>query len=594
MSTLDLALVGNGSYSALIDRRGRVTWACLPRFDGDPVFASLLAGNEEPEAGFWDVMLDGCVHTEQRYLQNSAVLITTLDDGNGNIVEITDFAPRFLKSGRMYRPLMLIRQVRPLRGEPRIRFRLRPMYGSGAGRAETTHGSNHIRYVMPDLTIRLTTDAPVSYVLEEKSFVLEDSLSFILGPDESLSAAIAPTAREFLERTSDYWVEWVRSLSIPFDWQEAVIRAAITLKLCHFEETGAIVAAMTTSIPEAPGSQRNWDYRFCWLRDAWFVVHSLNRLSATKTMEGFLDYITNVVSGSADGHLQPVYGVTLDARLTEREVTDLAGYRGMGPVRVGNQAWEHVQNDVYGSVVLASTQAFFDQRLIHPGSEKLFERLERVGEQAVKLWDQPDAGIWELRTRARVHTFSSLMCWAACDRLARIAGSLELEDRAKHWRNHADAIHAEICERAWNPERGSFVESFGGEDLDASLMLMALLGFIEPDDARYRGTLHAIERELRRGDYLFRYHAADDFGTPETSFNICTFWYIEALAATGRRDEARELFENMLARRNHVGLLSEDLDPATGEAWGNFPQTYSMVGLILCAMRLSRSWEEAF
>jgi GH15 family glucan-1,4-alpha-glucosidase len=431
-------------------------------------------------------------------------------------------------------------------------------------------------------------------VLEEKSFVLESPLSLILGPDESLSAAIAPTAREFLERTHDYWIEWTRSLSIPFDWQDAVIRAAITLKLCHLEETGAIVAAMTTSIPEAPGSERNWDYRYCWLRDTWFVVHSLNRLGATRTMEGFLHYITNVVSSSEDGHLQPVYGVSLDARLPEREIPQLAGYRGMGPVRVGNQAWERVQNDVYGSVVLACTQTFFDQRLIHPGSEKLFERLERVGEQAVKLYDQPDAGLWELRTRARVHTFSSLMCWAACDRLAKIARSLDLAERACHWREHADRMHAVICERAWSQERGSFVESFEGEDLDASLLLIELLGFLEPEDPRYVGTVRAIERELRRGDYLFRYHAADDFGPPETAFNICTFWFIEALAATGRRDEARALFENMLARRNHVGLLSEDLHPETGELWGNFPQTYSMVGLIMCAMRLSRSWEEAF
>lgn len=594
MSTLDLALVGNGSFSALIDPSGRVVWSCLPRFDGDPLFTSLMAGGGEPAAGFYDVVLDGCVRTDQRYLQNSAVVVTILDDDNGNIVEITDFAPRFQKSGRMYRPLMLIRQVRPLRGEPRIRIRLRPVHGYAEERPDTTHGSNHIRYQLSDLVVRLTTDVPVSYVLEETPFVLEDEVSLILGPDESLTAAIAPTAREFRERTHDYWVEWVRSLSIPFEWQEAVIRAAITLKLCSFEETGAIVAAMTTSVPEAPGSQRNWDYRYCWLRDAWFVVHALNRLGATRTMEGFLHYITNVVAGSEDGHLQPVYGITLESRLTERQVPNLAGYRGMGPVRVGNQAWEHVQNDVYGSVVLASTQTFFDQRLIHPGSEKLFERLERVGEQAVKLYDQPDAGLWELRTRARIHTFSSLMCWAACDRLAKIARGLGLNERARLWRMHADRMHAVICERAWNEERGSFVESFDGSDLDASLLLIELLGFLEPDDPRYLGTVAAIESELRRGDYLFRYHAADDFGRPETAFNICTFWFIEALAATGRRGEARALFENMLERRNHVGLLSEDLHPETGELWGNFPQTYSMVGLIMCAMRLSRSWEEAF
>jgi GH15 family glucan-1,4-alpha-glucosidase len=594
MSQLDLAVVGNCSYSALVDPRGRVAWACLPRFDGDPIFHSLLGGETEPRSGLFEIELDGFAAAEQHYLRNSAVLVTTLRDHNGSAVEITDFAPRFLKSGRMYRPLMLVRQLRPAAGEPRVRIRLRPSHGYGAARPATTHGSNHIRYVMPDGVMRLTTDVPISYVAEEAPFVLEQPLSLIFGPDESLSAAIAPTAREFFERTYLYWRDWTRTLSIPFEWQEAVIRAAITLKLCSFEETGAIVAAMTTSIPEAPGSGRNWDYRYCWLRDAYFVVHALNRLGDTQTMEGLLRYVTNVVADSPDGHLQPVYGITRESRLAERPAPHLPGYRGMGPVRIGNQAYEHLQNDVYGSVVLAATQSFFDERLLHGGGTKLLERLERVGEQAVKLHDQPDAGIWELRTRARIHTFSSVMCWAAGDRLARIAERLGVGDSARYWRRQADRIHAVICERAWSPARNSFVESFEGEDLDASLLLMELLGFVDARDPRYVGTVDAIERELRCGPYLFRYQAPDDFGMPATAFNICTFWYIGALTALGRREEARELFENMLARRNPAGLLSEDLDPVTGELWGNFPQTYSMVGLILCAMRLSRSWEEAF
>ena len=371
-------------------------------------------------------------------------------------------------------------------------------------------------------------------------------IDLVLGPDEPLETSVATFSRRAFEETRVYWFEWVRTLSIPFEWQAAVIRAAITLKLCNFEETGAVVAAMTTSIPEAKGTQRNWDYRYCWLRDAYFTIDALNRLGATRTMEGFLRYIANLVRGSEDGHLQPVYGVSQEARLTERIVPHLPGYRGIEPVRVGNQAYEHIQNDVYGSVVLAATQAFFDQRLRAPGGVKLFEQLERVGEQAVKLYDKPDAGIWELRTRARVHTFSALMCWAACDRLALIAAHLGLRSRARYWREHATHMHAVICERAWNEGRGS---------------------------------------------YLFRYHAADDFGMPRTAFNICTFWYIDALCALGREDEARELFDNMLAHTNHLGLLSEDLDIETGELWGNFPQTYSMVGMILCAARLSRSWQ---
>jgi GH15 family glucan-1,4-alpha-glucosidase len=402
------------------------------------------------------------------------------------------------------------------------------------------------------------------------------------------------TAREFFEQTRNYWGDFTRGLAIPFEWQEAVIRAAITLKLCSFEETGAIVAAATTSIPEAPNTARNWDYRYCWLRDSYFVVDALNRLGATITMENYLGYLANVVASAENGHLQPVYGITLERRLSEREIPNLAGYRGMGPVRVGNEAYQHLQNDVYGSVVLASTQAFFDQRLLHPGSDKLFHALERVGDQAVKLFDKPDAGIWELRGRARVHTFSSVMCWAASDRLARIAERLRQTRRAIHWRGEANRIREVILKRAWSEKRDSFVESFEGSDLDASLLMLQFLGFISPSDPRFQKTLAAIEKELRRGQYMFRYAAEDDFGLPQNAFNICTFWYIDALSSMGRREEARELFENMLACRTSLGLLSEDLDPTTRELWGNFPQTYSMVGLLMCAMRLSESWERAF
>ena len=373
-----------------------------------------------------------------------------------------------------------------------------------------------------------------------------------------------------------------------------MIRAAIKLKLCAFEESGAVIAAMTTSVPEAPDSGRNWDYRYCWLRDAYFVVHALNRLAATRTMEEYLRYITNVAAGATDGHLQPVYGITLEALLIEREEPKLAGYRAMGPVRVGNQAYEHIQNDVYGSAVMAATQMFFDQRLTQPGNLRIFERLEVIGEQAVRVFDRPDAGLWEFRTNAKVHTFSAVMCWAACDRLAKVAKRLRLEPRAAYWRRHAGRIRAVVMEKAWNAELNSFVERFGGKAMDASLLLMHHLGFLASDDPGFAGTVAAVEKNLRRDDFLLRYATADDFGVPETAFTTCTFWYIEALAALGRVEEARELFENVLACRNHLGLLSEDLNPETRELWGNFPQTYSMVGLISAAMRLSKPWEEAF
>lgn len=595
MSNLELGVIGNCQIAVLVDTRGRFVWGSFPRLDSDPAFCSLLAGNDKAaESGFFDIELLNLARTEQRYLDNTAILETILYDEAGGAVKVIDFAPRYQHLGRSFHPIMVMRQVIPLAGSPAVRVRLRPAASYAADVPTVTHGSNHIRYDDGRFVLRLTTNASLAAVLEERAFVLSEPIHLILGADESIPEAPGKLTQVMYEETKNYWEGWSRALSVPFEWQEAVIRAAITLKLCTFEDTGAVVAALTTSLPEAAHSGRNWDYRFCWLRDSFYTVHALNRLGATRTMGEFLRYLFNIVaeSGSAE-NLQPVFGISGQTELTEITVESLPGYRGMGPVRVGNDAYRQVQNDVYGATILAATQYFFDQRLIKRGTEAEFRKLEELGEQAAALYNQPDAGIWEFRGRQHIHTHSSVMCWAACDRLGRIARKLALDDRAEHWEGLARSMREHILEAAWNEELNSFVAAFGGTDLDASLLTMAELGFIEPQDPRFLGTLDAIERVLKRGDYLFRYANADDFGMPETAFNICTFWFIGALAAVGRQEEARDMFTNMLAKRNHLGLLSEDLDPQTGELWGNFPQTYSMVGIIVNAMRLSRSWEEA-
>ncbi|MBO9664816.1 glycoside hydrolase family 15 protein [Dokdonella sp.] len=588
-ASLDLGVVGNGSIGALIDARGRIVWCCLPSFDGDPAFCSLLSPTLG-EHGYFDLELDGETARSQRYLDNTPVLVTRLESADGSMVEIVDFAPRYKFHGRIFHPTSLLRTIRPLAGTPRITLRLRPLTGYGARVPERTFGSNHLRFVLDGLVLRATTDAPLPMLRDELPFLLDRELSIVLGPDETLAQAPAVHVREALDSTVDYWREWVRYLSIPAEWQDAVIRAAITLKLSQYEGTGAIVAALTTSIPEAPHTVRNWDYRYCWLRDAAFVVRALNRLGATRSMEEYLRYLANLAA-AADGDLAPVYGIHFERELIEREATHLAGYRGMGPVRIGNDAWRQNQHDVYGSVVLAATQLFFDHRLNVRGDAAAFARLEHAGEAAFRLHDQPDAGLWEFRGRSDVHTYSSVMSWAACDRLRRIAEHLGLEERAQFWGARAQRVRDLILERAVHPKDGHFVDAFGSDRLDASLLLLADLGFVTADDPRFVATVEAIGRVLRQGNYLFRYIVPDDFGAPETSFTICSFWYVDALAAIGRIDEARALFEELLARRNPLGLLSEDVHPGSGELWGNFPQTYSLVGLINAAARLSRSWE---
>jgi len=591
-ASLNLALIGNCNVSALIDERGSIVWCCMPRFDSTPVFDALMHSADGCGTdGALSVELEDFARAEQCYDPGTAIVRTRLWDAQGQGIELVDFAPRFITRDRPFRPAQLVRRVRPISGHPRVRMHVRPRGDWGKALPVITRGSHHLRYVLPEITLRLTTNVPLTYLVDGSWFALHKSVGLLLGPDETLDEGIEETARSFEEQTSLYWRHWTHRLAVPLEWQDAVIRAAITLKLCQFEETGAIVAAMTTSIPEAPNSGRNWDYRYCWLRDAFFVVRALNSLSEVGTMESYLNWLYNVVRGAKDGHVQPLYGIGLEPDLPESVLADVSGYRGMGPVRIGNQAQEHFQHDVYGSVVLGAAQAFHDHRLFRRGDASDFAALEVMGEQAWRLHDQPDAGIWELRTRARIHTSSALMCWAACDRLSHVADSLSQPARARVWRERAQVIHAKIVDRAWNAKRQAFVESFDGTDLDASVLLMGEVGFLSPKDPRFISTVQAMEQSLCDGPFMRRYEARDDFGLPETAFNVCSFWRIDALARIGRHAQAREAFEAMLARRNSLGLLSEDLAPATGELWGNFPQTYSMVGIIHGAVRLSAPWE---
>jgi GH15 family glucan-1,4-alpha-glucosidase len=592
MKDLNLWPIGNCQVSALIDARGAFVWGCAPAVDGDPLFCSLLEPKEGSAAtrGEWSISVENQVSVEQHYLLNTPILATRLTDADGNVAEIFDFCPRFERSGRMYRPVAFVRIVRPLAGAPRIRTALDTAANWGAEDAERTSGTNHIRYLLKPQPLRLTTDAPVGHIMEARAFRLEKPLHFFLGPDEPFSGHVGQTLATMLHQTSDHWRDWVRGLAIPLEWQKVVIRSAITLKLCQHEETGAIVAALTTSIPEAPNSGRNWDYRFCWIRDAYYTVQALNRLGALDVLENYLSYLRNIVDASEDGFIQPLYAVSGEPKLEEREAEALAGYRGMGPVRVGNAAYRQVQHDAYGQIVLSNVQAFFDERLLRRATEADFHSLEKVGERAFAMHDQPDAGLWEYRTRSAVHTYSSVMCWAACDRLANAAAVLALDDRAELWRERAQLVRGRIELGAWHEEGGRFGARFGGGETDASLLQLVDMRFLAPDDPRFLATFEAVERDLRRGEHMLRYAAEDDFGLPETAFNFCTFWLIEALFLSGRRDEARALYERMLERLTPAGLLSEDTDFETGELWGNYPQTYSLVGLINCAMMLSRPW----
>jgi len=588
MTSLDLGLIGNGALGALVSRDAEIVWMCVPRFDGDPIFCSLLRGEVQPKIdGTFSVEMVDAVRTEQEYMPDTPVLVTRFVDATGGVIEVSDFAPRFLRDGKLFVPMMVVRRIVRLSGEPKIRIRVRPMQEYGAMRITPLVGSDHMRYAGEQVSLRLTTDAPIDSIVAETPFALDGAITLILGPDEEVQRGPSQAGDEFLERTLAWWRDWVNSLTLPSEWRDAVIRAAVTLKLNVSEETGAIIAAMTTSIPEAPDSGRNWDYRYCWMRDAYFVAAALERLGDLATTARYVEFLTKFVAQTEPAQLRPLYSIGGGAVPVEREARYLPGYRGMGPVRVGNEARVQRQHDVFGEIILATKPLFVDDTLTDRSGVDLFRTLERLGDQAANLFDKPDAGLWELRGVERVHTFSSVMCWAGCNALADIAERLRLSDKASHWRDRAQHIHETVSRRAWNDHLGAFTAAMEGDTLDASLLLMLPLGFIRADDARFRSTVRVIGRDLRRGNFIYRYAEQDDFGRPENAFLVCTFWYIDALAAIGDHDDARKLFEHVLSCRNQHGLLAEDIDPKTGEQWGNFVQTYSMAGIIDSAVRLT-------
>ena len=591
--TLDLAVIGNGAIASLLDRNATHLWCCWPRLDGDPVFHGLLG--PEGGGGRFAVELANQKSSSQRYLPNSAIVETVLADDAGNSLRVLDFCPRFRQYGRVFRPPMLVRRIEPISGMPRVTIRLRPSFGYGAQAPTRILGSNHIRYPGAEFTLRATTDLPLAHLVHEQSFLVLRPGTVVVSGDEPLEESPNALFTRFQAETLAYWQTWVTDLSVPFDWQEAVIRSAITLKLCAYDDTGGIVAALTTSVPEAPGTGRNWDYRFCWLRDSFFTIAALNRLSATRTMEMFLRFVLDTVEGRGEGELPPLYPMAPGMATEEYIASDLPGFGGDGPVRVGNGAASQRQNDGYGAIILSLAQLFVDERLSVRGDETLYRRLCPLGDLAEKVALQPDAGIWEFRSMQRVHSFSAAMCWAALSRLALIARAIGREEDGADWEKRAEALRGEVRRRIVTKD-GWLSGVLDQEVLDASVLILPEIGFIPADSPEFLKTLDIVEARLTRGGFVLRYEDADDFGKPETAFLLCSFWYANALALAGRRQPALDLFERILAARNHVGLLSEDLAWAAGDKptrlWGNFPQTYSQVGLILCAMRLSRTWED--
>lgn len=583
----ETGIIGNCAYIAHVHKDTNIAWLCWPRFDSSFVFGSLL---DKEKGGTFYIHPEGGEFTStQRYIENTNVLVTEIECSDGKY-RVTDVAPRFQLYERYFRPLMLIRKIEPIEGNPKIKIACRPVGEYGATPLTAIQGSNHIEFMGLDRPLRLTTNCSINHILNEQSFVLNEPKYLVLTYGLPLEAPLITTAEDFLMRTVSYWRHWIKNTGIGNMYQQQVIRSSLALKIHQYEDTGAIIAASTTSLPEYDGSGRTWDYRFCWLRDAYYILNAFNNIGHFEEAEQYFHYIANVTVRE-DGRYNPLYKITGTADFDEK-IIDLDGYRGNKPVRIGNQAVEHIQNDTYGQVMLSLLPLYTDRRFIFEERHDSSRWINNILQKIEGTIDEPDAGIWEFRHFAQHHCYTNLFQWAGCMAAMKMAahiGDEELLKTATRLKEKA----AEKIEACYDAERQVYTQAIGVKALDASTLQLIMMHYLDPNSERARNHLKAVEAELKAEHGLFyRYLHADDFGKPKTTFLITAFWYVEALACVGRIDEAIEHFNSLLKFTNHLGLLSEDVDATDGSQWGNFPQAYSHVGLMNAAYRIAKKLDK--
>ncbi|MBI3818698.1 MAG: glycoside hydrolase family 15 protein [Planctomycetes bacterium] len=583
---LDHGAIGNGRVLALVSPRGAIEWLCLPRFDSPSFFGCIL---DRENGGVFSIeAAEEGFECSMDYLENTNVL-STVHRRNGEAFEVIDFAPAKDTDQPFSRPAaQIIRLLRPLSGAPRVRVRFDPRPDYGRTAASLVAASQGITIIGAGAPVYLQANIPAVCITGGNSFVLDREISFILTHGVPATQRVEGGAAQELARTIAFWRRWVLHCSIPDIAPKAVIRSALALRLHIFDDTGAIIAAATTSIPEARGSGRTWDYRYCWLRDAAFTLRALDQLGQIEEAEGYLRFLTDLVF-VGDRRIQPLYGIGGETDLVEHTLDHWSGWNGSGPVRIGNAAYTHDQHDVYGETVLPLSRLLTDPRLIRTPAERarIFTLVSRLVERAIEAAPHPDSGIWEFRSEMRHHTFSKVMCWVGIDRGARVASTLGHAELSNRWRSAADALRQQILERAFHKDVGAFGQTYGNREADASNYLMPAVGFVSGRDPRFLSTLEYYEKALVRDGLVLRYTNPDDFGVTTSAFLMCAFWRVKALAFAGRTEQALAEFDGLLARANALGLFSEDADPKTGEMLGNFPQAYTHAGLINAATSLA-------
>lgn len=582
---LDQGAIGNGRVLALISPTSKIDWLCLPRFDSPSVFGRLLDQDQGGTFGFEMAGKGARGHME--YVRNTNVLCTRVTGDEGSF-DIYDYAPRVPHGLSVDAPLEIHRLLLPVKGNPRVRItfdprpdyaRAKPCFVPLGGGLEIQGGSS---------SFYLRTNAPVPYVLNGNPVHLDRGLYFAFSWGRPSEVDSLPAVERVLDLTIAGWRQWAKSCALPQFAAREVLRSALCLKLHTFDDTGAVIAATTTSVPEAPGTERTWDYRYCWLRDAAFVVEGLRRLSHLSEGEAFVNFLRNVAE---QGPLQPVYGIGGERSLPEIHLDHLSGFAGGKPVRIGNAAALQKQNDLMGETVLCLESLLIDPRIVPSDPDGLMKLVERLVEDAIQASPTTDTGIWEFRTNLRHYTFSAVLCWVAAHRGARLAREFGRVALAERWEGWAAAEHERLLKEAYSEKLGYFTQALNGQHPDAANLLLPTLGFINAKDPRFVSTVRAYERLLVQNGLMLRYRNADDFGQTTSAFSICSFWWSEALAMMGELDEAIEVFHRLLSYANPIGLFSEDVDPNTGQLVGNFPQAYTHVGLIHAAITIGELLE---
>ena len=578
MDNLNYGAIGNCRTAALVSERGSIDWLCFPDFDSPSVFSALL---DQQQGGSFGFVLPENSVCSQKYIPGTNILVTRVATGDGEF-EIVDFMPRYrIADNNYFIPPEIYRILRPVSGSPKVRIHFDPKMNYARHGAIVQHIEDYLLCAAEtgNESVYLYSSLDFAAIRESREIALEKEEFLLLSYNQKIIPIDMERALLEFERTKIYWINWSqRSVKLE-KYRNIASRSLLVLKLMTYEHSGAILAALTTSIPEAPGETRNWDYRYCWLRDASMSVNTLQQMGHERSAQRFLTFIKRVLLSKQDS-LQIMYGIRGERKLTEATLDHLAGFAGSRPVRIGNAAYAQKQNDVFGYLLDVMHGYYRYSGGSLDDLEDMWEVVKNISAKVHWDWRNPDSSIWEFRGREEHFVFSKIMCWVALDRAMRIASLLGRNRDKDLLGQSADAIRDDILRHGWNERLGSFTQSYESEEMDASLLLMEQYGFITPDDERFKSTVKRIKQELFHNGLMFRYKNRDDFGLPSSAFTICTFWLARALFQTGQREEAAEIFDEVIKCANHVGLLSEDLDFLTRRQLGNFPQAYSHLALI--------------